>query len=429
MSRDQISSVRGRSLWDSRGRPTVEVEIVLNDGATGRSIAPAGASTGAGEARELRDGGDAFSGYGVSKAVDAVNGEIAKALVGESIENQARLDRLLIDLDGTRDKSRLGANSLIATSMAIAHAGAALQRVPLWKSLAGDRPVRLPLPEIQIFGGGAHAARRIDIQDFMVIPVGARDYVQALEMTSDVYRAAGRILANKGLRAGVADEGGWWPSFDGNVQALELLVRAIEGAGYIPGRDVAISLDVAASEFHEDARYRLAADDVVLDSDGLAELLLGWVDRFPIVSIEDPFDEHDEEGLVRFTRAVGDKVQIVGDDYFVTDTARIERGIKTKACNAVLIKPNQIGTLTETLAAVDTAHSGGLGTIVSARSGETEDTTIVHLAVGWGVKQLKVGSFSRSERMAKWNEGLRIADRIGAVLPDTPVPAWRAKGR
>jgi len=420
-----IASVRARRVWDSRGRPTVEAEIVLAGGACGRAIAPSGASTGSAEARDRRDGGQAFGGFDVKGALAAVNGEIAEAVRGRDAADQEGLDRALIALDGTLDKSRLGGNALIAVSMAAAHAAASAESVPLWRYLARDRDCRLPLPEIQIFGGGAHAGRRVDVQDFMVIAVGADDYVQALDWTAEVYRAAGALMADAGLLQGVADEGGFWPAFASNEAAIEMTVRAIERAGFAPGRDVAISLDVAASQFGHGGRYRLARDGRDMGSDELADMLLGWLARYPIVAIEDPLAEDDVEGLARFTRKAGPRVQVIGDDCLATDAQRIRDAAAKGACNATLIKPNQAGTLTEAKAALEAARRAGWSAIVSARSGETEDVTIVHLAVGWGIDQLKVGSFSRSERMAKWNESLRIADALGrATLPPRASFPW-----
>lgn len=421
----EIVDVIGRRVWDSRGRPTVEAEVHLGDGAWGRAIAPAGQSTGSGEALDRRDGGSAFAGLDVQGAVQSIEGEIRTSLMGRDPYDQVGIDHTLIDLDGSENKSRLGGNALIAVSMAVAHSAAAAHRLPLWKHLAGERTARLPLPEIQIFGGGVHANQRIDIQDYMVIATGAKTYGEALEMTANVYRAAGSLMAEANLLSGVADEGGFWPLFETNEAGLELVVRAIERAGYIPGDEVALSLDIAATEFCKDGRYRLACEDRELDRDGLIEMLLGWLDRYPIVSIEDPFAEDDEEGFRRFTEAAGPRVQIVGDDYLVTNASLVKHAQTVRAGNSVLIKPNQVGTLTETRQAFDAARSGGWGAILSARSGETEDVTIVHLAVGWGVDQLKVGSFARSERMAKWNEGLRIADAIGdGTLPRPSTFAW-----
>lgn len=426
MSATAISSVTGRRVWDSRARPTVEVEVGLAGGARGRAIAPAGASRGSGEAVDLRDGGEAFGGHGVERAVAAVNGEIAAALEGLDAGDREQVDRRLIALDGTADKSRLGGNALVAASMAVAHAAAGAEGVPLWRHLAGDaRPV-MPLPEIQIFGGGAHAARRVDIQDFMVVAVGASEYAEALDWTAEIYRAAGAIMEERGLKSGTADEGGHWPAFDSNEHALEALVAAIERAGLVPGEQAAISLDVAASEFGGKGRYRLARDGRTLDTEGMCELLSDWIERFPIVSIEDPLAEDDLDGLAAITRALGARVQIVGDDALVSDAARVRQAAAAGACNAVLLKPNQAGTLTECRAALEAARQAGYGAVVSARSGETEDVTVVHLALGWGVGQLKVGSIAHGERTAKWNEGLRIAESLpsGGQLPPRAAFPW-----
>jgi enolase len=405
-----ISRIRGRRVWDSRGRPTVEAEIELACGARGRAIAPAGASRGAREAIDLRDA----DGQGVAAAVANVNGPIAAALAGMDAGRQADVDRALIALDGTPNKARLGANATVAVSLAAVHAAAAAQGLPLFRYLAQGRPVRLPLPEIQIFGGGAHAGRRIDIQDLMVMALAAASFEQALEMTARVYHAAGDIMRDAGRLHGVADEGGWWPEFAGNEEAIETLVRAIERAGYIPGDEVAISLDIAASEFGAGGRYRLGLDGKSLDSDGMCELLLDWLARYPILSVEDPLAEDDRAGMMRFTAAAGHRVQIIGDDYLTTSADRVQAAIADRACNAVLLKPNQCGTVTETRAALDAAQAAGWGCIVSARSGETEDLSIVHLATGWDAGQLKVGSFARGERMAKWNEALRLEEMLGA---------------
>src|SRR5437763_2101340 len=314
--------------------------------------------------------------------------------------------------------------------MAVVHAAADAIGRPLYAYLRGDKTEAvMPLPEIQIFGGGAHAGRRVDIQDFMIVVPQARNFDQALEWTAEIYRAAGLLMAERGLLQGVADEGGYWPAFDSNEAALDVLMRAIERAGFTPGQEVAISLDIAASEFHEDGRYQLALDGRALDSDAMAEMLIGWLDRYPIVSIEDPLAEHDAEGLRRFTQAVGERVQIVGDDFLVTNAERVRAAAGQGACNAVLIKPNQAGTITEAKAALDMAREAGWGAIVSARSGETEDVTIVHLAVGWGALQLKVGSFARSERMAKWNEALRIEEALAPRARFAGATPLTAKGR
>ena len=413
MNATTIASVHGRRVWDSRGRPTVEAEVTLAGGTRGRAIAPAGASTGSGEALDLRDGGAVFNGLDVRRAQANISGEIAAALRGAAVTDQIAVDRILLTLDGTPNKRRLGGNAMIATSMAVAHAAADAQGVPLWHYLSNGKPGRLPLPEIQIFGGGVHAARRVDVQDFMIVCPRAASFAEALDITAQVYAAAGKLLAERGLLQGVADEGGYWPAFSSNEEALDMLLRAIERAGFAPGRDVAISLDIAASSFGKNGRYRLALEDRELDSDGLIELLGRWIERYPIVSVEDPVAEDDAEGFCRFTRAFGARVQVVGDDFLVTDAARVRQAAASKAVTAALIKPNQAGTLTETQAALTAARAAGLATIVSARSGESEDVTIVHLAVGWDAGQLKVGSFARSERMAKWNEGLRIEEALG----------------
>ena len=413
MAGTEIAHVRGRRVWDSRGRPTVEVEVTLTGGAVGRAIAPAGASMGSGEAVDLRDGGEAFGGLDVTRAVANVADEIAPVLRGRDALDQTGIDAALIALDGTPNKSRVGGNAMIATSMAVLHAAALARGEPLWRHLAGEQAVTIPLPEIQIFGGGAHAARRVDVQDFMVVCPSASSFAEALDRTAEVYRAAGGILKRRGRMQGVADEGGYWPAFGSNEEALDTLVSAIESAGFTPGPDVAISLDIAASEFGEDGRYRLALDGRTLDRDGMVALLGRWIATYPIVSIEDPLAEDDPEGFEAFTAAYGDRVQIVGDDLLVTRAERVERAADLRACNAALIKPNQAGTITETKAALDAAQARRFGTIVSARSGETEDVTIAHLAVGWNAGQLKVGSFTRSERMAKWNEVLRIEEALG----------------
>ncbi|WP_051332609.1 phosphopyruvate hydratase [Cucumibacter marinus] len=409
----KIASVNARQVWDSRGRPTVEVEIGLTTGHTGRAMAPAGASRGINEATDLRDGGTRFGGYGVDRALEGIRAEIAPLLNGMSIEDQSAIDAALIECDGTTDKSRLGGNAMIATSLACLWAAAADAGEPLWRYLAHGRDVALPLPEIQIFGGGAHAAARIDIQDFMVIANGASQFDEALAMTAEVYAAAGRLMDERGALSGVADEGGFWPNFESNEAALDMLVRAIESAGLRPGEDVSISVDVAASEFCADGIYRLAVDERALNTGEMIELLGRWIERYPIISVEDPLSETDEAGLIAFTERFGGKVQVIGDDYLVTNAERVRRAQQRGACNAVLVKPNQAGTVSETRAALQAAHDGGWDAVVSARSGETEDVSIVHLAVGWGAGQLKVGSFARSERMAKWNEGLRIADQLG----------------
>jgi enolase len=409
-----IQKIHARRIWDSRGRPTVEVEVTLEDGTVGRGIAPAGASTGSHEAVELRDGGSAQAGYGVSRAVANVKNEIAPVLVGQDAVHQETIDGVLVELDGTPNKSRLGGNALIATSMAVLQAAATAHHTPLWRYLAGEQVVQMPLPEIQIFGGGAHAGRRIDIQDLLVMPVGAHSTDEALAMVADVYRAAGDLMSDAGRRAGVADEGGWWPDFASNEEALQMLTKSIEKAGYVNG-EIMISLDIAASEFGSGGVYRPGLEGRSYSRDEWIEVLLQWLAKYPILSIEDPLAEDDTEGMIAFTQAAGAKVQVIGDDYLVTNAARVTKAFEQKACNAVLIKPNQAGTITETLAALQAAKACGFSTIVSARSGESEDVMISHLSVGWNAGQLKVGSFARSERMAKWNELLRIEEALGSA--------------
>jgi enolase len=411
----KILTVKGRRVWDSRGRATVEAEVVVGRGSTplavGRAIAPSGASTGSGEARNLE----------VGKAIHNIDLRINDALRALSVADQAAIDQRMIELDGTPDKSRLGANAMVAVSLACAQADAACQKIPLWKKLAGGRRVAMPVPQIQIFGGGAHARGRVDVQDYMIVCIGAGSFAEALEWTSQVYAAAGERLAKRGALSGVADEGGYWPAFKSNEEGLAELVGAISDAGLEPGADVSIALDLAATQLYRAGSYHLALEERALSAGQLHAMLLRWIERYPIVSIEDPFAEHDAAAMRDFTRAAGDRIQIVGDDFFVTSEKKLKSGIEQKTCNAVLLKPNQVGTLTETLACWNAAREAGYGAIVSARSGESEDVSIVHLAVGWGVPQLKVGSFARSERMAKWNEGLRIEEALGAKA--LPYPA------
>ncbi|HYN13419.1 MAG TPA: phosphopyruvate hydratase [Burkholderiales bacterium] len=415
----RILDVKGRQVWDSRGRPTVEAEVIVGRGATplasGRAIAPTGASTGSGEAVSLE----------VRSAVRNVNTVIRDALRAVSVSDQAALDLRLIELDGSPDKSRLGANAMVAVSLACAQADAAAQRIPLWKKLSGERRVALPVPQIQIFGGGAHARGRADVQDYMVICTGAGSFAEALEWTSQIYAAAGARLAKRGALQGVADEGGYWPSFKSNEEGLAELVGAIADAGFEPGADVCIALDIAATQLFRAGNYHFSLEGRPYSAGELHAMLLRWIERYPIVSIEDPFAEHDDAAMRAFTKAAGERVQIVGDDFFVTDENRVKRA--NGACNAVLLKPNQIGTVTETLACWNAAREAGYRAIVSARSGESEDVSIVHLAVGWGVAQLKVGSFSRSERMAKWNEALRIEEALGGKA--LPYPARKLFNR
>lgn len=401
----------------------MEAEVTLGSGASGRAIAPAGASTGSGEALDLRDGGASFGGLDVSNALASLNDEIAGSLAGMDACDQAAIDERLVALDGTPNRSRLGGNAIVATSMAVLHAAAAAAKEPLWRYLAGERPVRMPLPEIQIFGGGAHAARRVDVQDFMIMCPAASSFSEALEWTAEVYRAAGALMKKAGKLQGVADEGGYWPAFDSNEEALDTLVQAIIDAGLRPGKDAGISLDIAASEFGRNGRYTLALDERTLDTDQMIAMLGGWLDAYPILSIEDPLAEDDPSGFRRFTQAYGSRCQIIGDDLLVTNATRVEVAAAACSTNAVLIKPNQAGTVSEAHAALLAGKAAGFGTIVSARSGESEDVTIAHLSVGWDAGQLKVGSFSRSERMAKWNEVLRIEESLGR---DASFSGWSA---
>jgi enolase len=394
----RIVDVHARRVWDSRGRATVEAEVILK-GARGRAIAPAGASTGMGEAKALP----------ADAAVRNVNGPIRAALLGVDARFQDAVDAKLIALDGTPDKSRFGANAIVAVSLACLQASAAAAKRPLWRHLAGERRVALPVPMVQIYGGGAHARGRVDIQDYLVVCPGAGSFAESLEWIAEVYHAAGARLAKKGAQQGVADEGGWWPNFRSNEEGLAELVGAISDAGFEPGVDVAIALDVAATQFHRGGRYHFALENRSLTAEQLHAMLLRWLDAYPIVSIEDPFAEDDHDAMRAFTRAAGARVQIVGDDLFVTSARKLD----AELANTVLLKPDQVGTVTETLACWNAAKEKGMRAVISARSGETEDVSIVHLAVGWGVPQLKVGSFARSERMAKWNEGLRIEEALG----------------
>lgn len=412
MTEFEIKTIRARRVWDSRGRPTVETEIELQGGAVARAIAPAGASRGSREALDLRDGGTRLGGMDVTQAMSSITDTLAPALLGRDARDQQALDSAMISLDGTALKSRLGGNALVATSLAFMHAAALQEGVPLWRHLARvtGRTPSVPLPEIQIFGGGAHAGRRVDIQDFMVMVPGAADFAQALEISAEIHAAAGSLMAQQGRRAGVADEGGWWPAFDSNEQALETLMKAIELAGEEPGKRVVVSLDIAASEFGSEDGYQMALDKRRLDTGAMIDLLSRWIDAYSIASIEDPLAEDDSAGMIEFTRRFGDRLQIIGDDYLVTNAGLLEQASKDRACNAVLIKVNQAGTVSESLATVQAADQAGYRCIVSARSGETEDVSIAHLAVGLGAGQLKVGSMTRSERMCKWNEVLRISE-------------------
>ncbi len=412
----KIHSISAYQVYDSRGNPTVEAEVILESGERGRGTVPSGASTGQFEALELRDGDPRlFRGKSVFNAIANIHREIAPALAGWDVHDQAGLDRKLIELDGTPSKSRLGANAILAVSMAAAHAAAAALRVPLYDYLGQSRGTLLPLPEIQIIGGGAHAYWRTDVQDFLLIATGASSFQEVMEITFNVHRAAGELMEKRGALFGVADEGGYWPEFSSNEAALQLMTEAIVHAGYTPGRDAAISLDIAASDLYdsETQRYLFALENRSFTSAEFAALQTAWCDRYPIVSIEDPMADTDWDGWSAVASALRNRVQLVGDDLFTTNLERIRAGIERNLANAVLIKLNQIGTVTETLAAIELTQSAGWNPIISARSGETEDAFISHLAVATNAGQLKVGSFTRGERMAKWNEVLRIERDLG----------------
>ncbi len=411
----KIQNIRARRIWDSRGFPTVEVELESSNGLLGRGLAPAGASKGKREAIELRDGGQSLQGKDVNRSLQVIASEISPRLIGRNLDEAADIDRFLIAEDGTRQKSNYGGNTLVAISLALYNAWASSEGIPLWKlfSRITDATPLVPLPEIQIFGGGAHASNRVDIQDFMIMVPKASSFAEALEVTSEIYHSAGSLLKQKGKLAGVADEGGWWPDFDSNEEALEMLVKAMEEVGEKPGDRVVISLDIASSEFYRDNKYRLGLEGKEYTAEQWIEILGGWLTAYPIVSIEDPMAENDPEGMIEFTRRFGKKYQIVGDDYLVTSEQLVRKSHEEAACNSLLLKVNQVGTVTEAIEAYKVAESFGWSTIVSARSGETEDVTISHLATGLGCGQLKVGSFSRSERMAKWNECLRIEEVLG----------------
>ena len=410
-----IKQIIARRVWDSRGNPTVEADVHLDNGKMGRAIAPAGASRGIREALDKRDGGRSLRGMDVKQAITNINAIIGPALIGKSVYDQAGIDAAIIALDPSPLKDTLGGNATIAVSLAVLHAAAAHAEKPLWQYISEKyhRTPSIPLPEIQIFGGGAHAKSRVDIQDFMIMVPGAKSFDEVMEVTSEVYFAAGDIMAERGRLAGIADEGGWWPVFDSNEEALETLVAAIERAGETPGERVAISLDIAASEFCTDGKYRLALEDRDLSTEAFMDMLGNWLDTYPIISIEDPLDEQDHEGMREFTRRYGHRVQIIGDDYLVTNPKLVRKAIDYGACNAVLVKVNQVGTVSEAIEAFTIAEAAGWRGVVSARSGETEDVSISHLSVGLGGGQLKVGSFNRSERMNKWNECIRIEEILG----------------
>ncbi|HEU4657467.1 MAG TPA: phosphopyruvate hydratase [Capillimicrobium sp.] len=410
----QIETVHARQILDSRGNPTVEVEVRLRSGAGGRAAVPSGASTGEFEATELRDGGDRWLGKGVTQAVANVNGEIADAVRGHDATDQAGLDRTMIELDGTPNKSRLGANAVLGVSLAAAHAAAAEEGAPLWRYLGGERAHVLPVPMMNVLNGGAHADNSVDFQEFMIVPVGAPSFAECLRMGTEVFHALKRTLHDRGLATAVGDEGGFAPNLESNEAALQALIEGIEAAGYRPGDDVAIAMDPATSELRRDGVYDLEHEGRQLTSDDLAGYWADLCARYPILSIEDGMDEEDWDGWKTLTDRIGDRVQLVGDDLFVTNTQRLKRGIEAGVGNSILIKVNQIGTLTETLDAIRTAREAGYTAVMSHRSGETEDVTIADLAVATGCGQIKTGAPSRSDRVAKYNQLLRIEEQLGA---------------
>jgi enolase len=410
----EIERVHARQILDSRGNPTVEVDVVLKSGAAGRAAVPSGASTGEFEAVELRDGGDPWGGKGVSKAVANVNGELADAVRGIDPADQAALDRAMIELDGTPNKGRLGANAILGVSLAAAKAAAAEAGLPLWRYLGGEAAHVLPVPMMNVLNGGAHADNKVDFQEFMVVPVGAPSFSEGVRTGAEVFHALKRTLHDRGLSTAVGDEGGFAPDLDSNEAALEALMAGIEAAGYRAGEDVAIALDPATSEIHADGSYVLAHEGRTLSSQDLTAYWADLSSRYPIMSIEDGLDEEDWDGWKLLTERIGDRVQLVGDDLFVTNTERLRRGIDSGVANSILVKVNQIGTLTEALEAVRMAQEAGYTAVMSHRSGETEDTTIADLAVATGCGQIKTGAPSRSDRVAKYNQLLRIEEALGA---------------
>jgi enolase len=409
----QIEHVHARQILDSRGNPTVEVELSLQSGAWGRAAVPSGASTGEHEATELRDGGREWNGKGVSRAVENVNGEIASTVRGEDAANQAALDRTLISLDGTPNKSRLGANAVLAVSLAAAHAAAADERLPLWRYLGGQTAHLLPVPMLNVLNGGAHADNRIDFQEFMIVPVGGRSFSDGLRMADEVFHQLSSTLSSRGLSTSVGDEGGFAPDLGSNAEALDVLMSAIAAAGYEPGDQIAIALDPAVSELYRDGAYVLEHEGRSLSAEELSAYWQDLAGRYPIISLEDGMAEDDWDGWKGLTARLGGRLQLVGDDLFVTNTERLKHGIENGVANSILIKVNQIGTLTETLAAIRMAREAGYTAVMSHRSGETEDVTIADLAVATGCGQIKTGAPSRSDRTAKYNQLLRIEEALG----------------
>ena len=409
----EIAEVRAREILDSRGNPTVEADVITADGAIGRAAAPSGASTGSREALELRDGDPArYLGKGVLKAVENINEELRDAVLDVEVSDQATVDGRMIELDGTDNKSGMGANAILAVSLAAAHAAAQEQAMPLYRSLAAG-PYRMPVPMMNIINGGAHADNSVDFQEFMILPVGASTVREAVRYGAEVFHALKSVLKAAGMNTAVGDEGGFAPDLPSNVAAVEVILEAIGKAGFKAGEDIFLGLDVASSEFFEDGRYVLASEDKHYDAEGFADLLASWVDQYPILSIEDGMDESDWDGWKLLTDKLGKRVQLVGDDLFVTNPTILREGIQRGIANSILIKFNQIGTLTETLEAIDMAHESGYTAVVSHRSGESEDTTIADLVVAANTGQIKTGSLSRSDRVAKYNQLMRIEDQLG----------------
>ena len=415
----EIERVHARQILNSRGNPTVEVDVILKSGASGRAAVPSGASTGEFEAIEVRDGEPAFGGLGVTRAVANVRDELADAVRGIDATDQASVDRAMIELDGTGNKARLGANAILGVSLATAKAAAAEVGQPLWRYLGGEAAHVLPVPMMNVLNGGVHADNKLDFQEFMIVPVGAPSFCEALRVGAEVFHALGKTLQERRLVAAIGDEGGFAPDLESNEAALAALIEGIEAAGYRPEDDVAIALDPAASEVYDDGRYRLEHEGRTMSAGELAEYWSELTDRYPVVSLEDGMDEQDWEGWKALTDRLGERVQLVGDDLFVTNAERLQRGIQWGIANSILVKPNQIGTLTETLEAIRTASDAGYSAVVSHRSGETEDTTIADLAVATGCGQIKTGAPSRSDRVAKYNQLLRIEEALGddAVYP------------
>ena len=411
-----IKAVQGREILDSRGNPTVEADVLLDDGSMGRAAVPSGASTGTREAVELRDGdGSRYLGKGVTKAVASVNSELRDAVVGMDAADQAGIDQKMIDLDGSDNKGRLGANALLAVSLATAQAQARAENKPLYSYLRPEGPYQLPVPMMNIINGGEHANNSVDLQEFMILPVGAGSISEAVRYGAEVFHALKSVLDGRGLNTAVGDEGGFAPDLSSNEAAIEVILEAIEKAGFKAGDDIFLGLDAAASEFYSDGQYELKSEGKTFDAAGFVDFLAGWVDQYPILSIEDGLDESDWEGWALLTERLGGKVQLVGDDLFVTNTSIFQRGIDEHIGNSILIKPNQIGTLTETLAAIDMAEKAGYTAVVSHRSGETEDVVIADIAVGSSATQIKTGSLSRSDRVAKYNRLMRIEEQLGAA--------------